>query len=118
MEDSKLTPSGRWTEARWLKLGDHFLTKTGKSATVSGLTIRMERVKVYNLQVTRLQLYAVGNAGIFVHDSAPQSLRVGLLNGNCAVQVSTRNGISRQVSGGGIRRVGNGEIILRPQWKA
>src|SRR5690606_8387393 len=60
---------GRWTEARWLRLGDHFLTRTGKSATVSGLTIRIERVKVYNLQVEDLHLYAVGDAGMLVHNS-------------------------------------------------
>ncbi len=35
---------GRWTEARWLRRGDHFLTRTGKSATVVGLTVRPERV--------------------------------------------------------------------------
>ena len=60
---------GRWTEARWLRLGDVFLTRTGKSATVSGLTIRIERVKVYNLHVEGLHLYAVGEAGVLVHNS-------------------------------------------------
>ena len=60
--------AGRWTEARWLRLGDQFLTKTGKSATVSGLTIRLERVKVYNQHVDDLQLYAVGEHGVLVHN--------------------------------------------------
>jgi len=46
-----------------------FLTRTGKSATVSGLTIRIERVKVYNLQVEGLHLYAVGDQGVLVHNS-------------------------------------------------
>ncbi len=45
IHDSQMTPSGRWTEARWLRLGDRFLTRTGASATVSGLTIRTERVQ-------------------------------------------------------------------------
>jgi len=66
-----LTPNGRWTEARWLRLGDKFLTRTGVSATVVGLTIRTERVQVYNLQVKNLQLYAVGQAGVLVHNSLP-----------------------------------------------
>jgi hypothetical protein len=65
-----LTPNGRWTEARWLRLGDKFLTRTGVSATVVGLTIRMERVQVYNLQVKNLQLYAIGEHGVLVHNSA------------------------------------------------
>ena len=60
---------GRWTEARWLRLGDVFLTRTGKSATVSGLIIRTERVKVYNLHVEGLHLYAVGEHGVLVHNS-------------------------------------------------
>ena len=36
---------------------------------MAGLTIRMERVKVYNLQVNRFQLYAIGSAGVLVHNS-------------------------------------------------
>jgi len=54
---------------RWLRIGDHSLTRTGKSATVSGLTIRIERVKVYNLQVAEHQLYAITDAGVLVHNS-------------------------------------------------
>ncbi len=69
IHDSQMTPSGRWTEARWLRLGDRFLTRTGASATVSGLTIRTERVQVYNLHVKDLQLYAVGESGVLVHNS-------------------------------------------------
>jgi len=68
--DLGVKSGGRWTEARWLRLGDHFLTKTGKSATVVGLPIRMERVQVYNLQVRNLQLYAVGSVSVLVHNSA------------------------------------------------
>ena len=66
---------GRWTEARWLRLGDHFLTRTGKSATVTGLIIRTERVKVYNLHVEGLHVYAVGEHGLLVHNS-----RAGISN--------------------------------------
>ncbi len=70
IHDSQMTPSGRWTEARWLRLGDRFLTRTGASATVSGLTIRTERVQVYNLHVKDLQLYAVGESGLLVHNNS------------------------------------------------
>jgi RHS repeat-associated protein len=63
------THTGRWTEARWLRVGDHFLNRTGKSATVSGLAIRMERVRVYNLTVARLHNYAVLQSGVLVHNS-------------------------------------------------
>ena len=66
--DQVAKPSGRWTEARWLRLGDRF-KRTGYSATVSGLMIRMERVKVYNLKVKQLQLYAIGLRGVLVHNS-------------------------------------------------
>jgi RHS repeat-associated protein len=66
---------GRWTEARWLRLGDHFLTRTGKSATVAGLIIRTERVKVYNLHVEGLHLYAVGEHGVLVHNSGGSIVR-------------------------------------------
>lgn len=67
--DSAPTPGGRWVDARWLRLGDRFLTRTGVSATVAGLTIRLERVRVYNLHVQSLQLYAVGQDGVLVHNS-------------------------------------------------
>ena len=63
---------GRWTEAKWLRIGDHFLTKAGKRATVAGLTIRIERVKVYNLKVKKLHVYAVGNTGVLVHNKGPK----------------------------------------------
>lgn len=59
----------RWTEARWLGIGAHFLTRAGRSATVSGLIIRIERVKVYNLIVKDRHLYAIGNSGVLVHNS-------------------------------------------------
>jgi hypothetical protein len=70
--ESRITLGGRWTEARWLRLGDQFLTKTGHSATVVGLCIRIERIRVYNLNVDRLHSYAVGDgAGVLVHNNCP-----------------------------------------------
>jgi hypothetical protein len=64
------THGGRWTEAKWLRLGDHFLTKSGRSATVSGLTIRIERARVYNLSVGGMHSYAVSRIGLLVHNKA------------------------------------------------
>jgi hypothetical protein len=66
---SQITSGGRWTEARWLRLGDQFLTKTGRSATVAGLSIRIERTRVYNLNVNTLHNYAVGKGGVLVHNA-------------------------------------------------
>lgn len=60
---------GRWTEARWLRIGDRFKTKTGYSATVVGLTIRLEREKVHNLLVEGEHTYSVGLAGLGVHNN-------------------------------------------------
>jgi hypothetical protein len=65
------TSTGRWIEARWLRLGDQFLTRTGRSATVVGLSIRFERIKVYNLAVNRLHNYTVGHGGMLVHNECP-----------------------------------------------
>ncbi len=59
----------RWVDARWLRLGDRFLTRSGYSATVSGLTIRLERVRVYNLKVRGLHQYSVGATGVLVHNA-------------------------------------------------
>lgn len=61
--------TGRWTEARHLRLGDTFVTRTGRSATVSGLTLRLERLRVYNLEVAGTHTYAVGQDGACVHNT-------------------------------------------------
>ena len=58
--------------AKWLRLGDQFLAKSGQSATVVRLAIRTERVAVYNLQVAWLHYYAVGHSGVLVHNSGPR----------------------------------------------
>ncbi len=65
----RISEGGRWTEARWLRLGDQFVTRTGKSATVVGLEIRLERERVYNLAVADRHTYAVGGSGVLVHNT-------------------------------------------------
>jgi len=68
MSASEMTPSGRWVDAKWLRVGDVFLTRSGRSATVAGLTIRTERLRVYNLHVRGTHTYAVGDDGVLVHN--------------------------------------------------
>jgi len=67
---------GRWVAARDLKTSDRLLLIDGRSATVTGLMIRLERTKVYNLKVARLHNYAVGNCGVLVHNTSPDGDRV------------------------------------------
>lgn len=67
--------TGRWTEARHLRLGDTFVTRTGRSATVTGLTLRLERLRVYNLEVAGTHTYAVGQDGACVHNSCSKLAR-------------------------------------------
>ena len=43
----------RWIDARHIRLGDMLLSPSGMSATVTGLTIRIERVRVYNFTVDK-----------------------------------------------------------------
>lgn len=67
--------TGRWTEARYLRLGDTFVTRTGRSATVTGLTLRLERLRVYNLEVAGTHTYAVGQDGACVHNACHRNAR-------------------------------------------
>ena len=63
------TPDGgAWVGAQHLSLGDQLLTAHGQSATVIGLQVRNERLKVYNLNVLRLHNFAVGDGGVLVHN--------------------------------------------------
>jgi hypothetical protein len=64
---------GKWdrreSEVRSSRVHDHFLTRTGRRATVAGLSIRVERIRVYNLNVNTLHNYAVGECGVLVHNT-------------------------------------------------
>jgi hypothetical protein len=63
--------SGRWVDAKGLRIWDVFVHANGKSVTVTGLVIRRERLAVYNLHVAGLHSYAVGRAGVAVHNTGP-----------------------------------------------
>ncbi len=70
------TPDGgAWVGAQHLSLGDQLLTAHGQSATVIGLQVRNERLKVYILNVLRLHNYAVGNDGVLVHNQCWSTAR-------------------------------------------
>jgi len=59
---------GRYVPAEHLRLGDRLLAHEFHAATVVGLQVRNERLRVYNLTVERLHNYAVGEHGVLVHN--------------------------------------------------
>jgi hypothetical protein len=69
--------SGRWVEARSLLPGDLLVVRNGQMATVEEIAARRAKLKVYNLQVTDLHTYAVGELGIAVHNKAMQIAPIG-----------------------------------------
>ena len=68
--------NSHWIEAKDLQIGDRVATISGDAATVVELTVQLERVRVFNLLVDRYHAYAVGDAGVCVHNGgcgfAPQ----------------------------------------------
>jgi alpha-tubulin suppressor-like RCC1 family protein len=60
---------GRWVEARDLREADVLLTRDG-SLVVTAVSRRSETVTVYNLTVEQLLNYAVGPAGVLVHNKS------------------------------------------------
>ncbi len=66
--DTPDAKGGRYVMAGDLKLSDQLLLRDGRSATITGLRVRTERTRVYNLSVLRLHNYAVGVAGVLSHN--------------------------------------------------
>jgi|GEM_PF-2337795 len=62
--------NGRWVEARSLRNGDVLLLQSGQVAKIVKLTIRHDRLKVYNIEVEDFHTYAVGVFGVLVHNKA------------------------------------------------
>lgn len=60
--------AGRWVEARDLRVGDRVLLRDGRTTPVEGVAIRPAALPVYNLEVAGLHTYAVGAAGVLVHN--------------------------------------------------
>ncbi len=60
--------SGRWVQAQHLQPGDLLLIRSGQTATVEEVSARRAKLKVYNLEVADVHTYAVGDAGVAVHN--------------------------------------------------
>jgi RHS repeat-associated protein len=71
-DERAFNPSGRWVEARSLRVGDVVLLLGGETATITGLSERQEHLAVYNLRVEVNHTYAVSQAGVLVHNKAAQ----------------------------------------------
>jgi hypothetical protein len=63
-----ITMSGRWIDARELRAGDQLLTHLGMPLAILNLYATEVVVQVYNLEVEGHHNYAVGHAGILVHN--------------------------------------------------
>jgi hypothetical protein len=61
---------GRWVNAIDLRVGDILFTRDGRRVPVTNVSVRYAKMKVYNLQVAELENYAVGHAGILVHNTS------------------------------------------------
>jgi hypothetical protein len=68
--DARLT--GRWIDARSLGVRDTVLLKPERRSTISGLSVRRVRQKVYNFQVEEVHTYAVGAIQLLVHNKPPE----------------------------------------------
>jgi hypothetical protein len=74
-------PGGRWVEAGDLRVGDVLLLRSGRQAPITRLETRPGAETVYNFHVEGLHCYAVGNAGVLVHNKwAPTPLLLGTLS--------------------------------------
>jgi len=51
-----------------LRAGDVLLLKSGRRATISSLSVRQVRQKVYNIQMEEVHTYAVGTSEVLVHN--------------------------------------------------
>ncbi len=59
---------GRWVDARDLRVHDRVLMRSGATAEVTAVAARADALPVYNLHVADLNNYAVGVAGVLVHN--------------------------------------------------
>jgi RHS repeat-associated protein len=65
------TTPGRWVDAVDVRVGDGMLLRDGRTAAVQSVQCRPLRGDVYNLEVDDLHCYAVGGAGVLVHNVSP-----------------------------------------------
>ncbi len=67
VEGGKL--EGRWMLAMHLREGDEFLLRDGEIAPLESVEVANAKEQVYNFKVAELENYAVGIAGILVHNT-------------------------------------------------
>ena len=65
-----VSSTGRWVEARALKLGDVLLLTGGVETPVTALSSTHGSVTVYNITVEGTHTYTVGSSGVLVHNKA------------------------------------------------
>ncbi len=68
-DDADASADGRWVQAADLQPGDVLLLREGL-AEVEALSRSRGRATVFNLRVSDLETYAVGEAGVLVHNKA------------------------------------------------
>jgi RHS repeat-associated protein len=61
---------GRWVEALDVEPGDRVLLADGRQIGVESVTFSSGSLPVFNLRVAKHQTYAVGEAGVLVHNKA------------------------------------------------
>ena len=68
-EPREATVPGRWEDAGDLRVGDEVVLRDGRAVFVTGLRIAQLDGRVHNFEVDDLHCYAVGRAGILVHNN-------------------------------------------------
>ena len=69
--DAAITATGRWVEARAVRIGDMLVTENGGitgCARVNNTSRRNVRTTVWNITVSQLHTYAVSALGVLVHN--------------------------------------------------
>jgi len=61
---------GRWVEARNLRAGDTLASHAAGDVAITQVCTRHDEIRTFNLQIAKLQTYAVGSAGIWVHNAS------------------------------------------------
>jgi RHS repeat-associated protein len=82
---------GRWVNSHELRVGDRIYTRLGSSA-VTGIVRWRDKRSVYNLSVLGRPFYAVGDAGLLVHNSNTYVVNRGLPPGLPPYALNNPNG--------------------------
>jgi Pretoxin HINT domain len=84
--DEPLGPTpGRWVAMAALRAGDVVLAREGRVGRIIDIATRDQTAPVYNLEVAGLHSYAVGQAGVLVHNGDGEVYNTGRLARNKVV---------------------------------